>query len=142
MKTEKSQVEEIWKDIPGYEKRYQISNFGQCRSINRMVRGKSNTLRNYPGRVLKIFYGEHYGTVMLGHKGKTITIHRLVAMAFIQNPENKPCVNHIDGNKINNHVSNLEWCTYSENEKHSYRVLGKRNYTPMLGKHGLENHES
>ena len=68
-----------------------------------------------------------YKTVDLAYpnKRKKAPIHRLVAEHFINNPYCKPCVNHIDGNKHNNHVSNLEWVTYSENEKHSYHVLGK-----------------
>ena len=69
-----------------------------------------------------------YKRVTLSHKGtiRRFSVHRLVAMRFIPNPESKPCVNHKDGVPINNHVSNLEWCTYSENERHSYDVLGKQ----------------
>ena len=56
---------------------------------------------------------------------KRFLLHRLVAILYIENAENKPCVNHIDGDKANNSVSNLEWCTFSENERHSYGELGK-----------------
>lgn len=69
-----------------------------------------------------------YKRIYVSHKGKQykFLIHRLVAEAFIENPENKPCVNRIDGNKQNNCVSNLEWVTYSENETHSYNILNKQ----------------
>ena len=81
------------------------------------------------GRFLKLETTHHgYKRVTLSHEGKTTrySVHRLVASFFIPNPENKPCVNHIDGNSANNDVSNLEWCTFSENEYHSYRALGKQ----------------
>jgi hypothetical protein len=78
-------------------------------------------------------------TIMKNKKGKSHLVHRLVAKAFLPNPENKPCVNHIDGNKKNNSVTNLEWCTYSENEKHSYSVLGKVNSRSGTGKFGKLN---
>ena len=96
-------MEEIWKDIKGYEGLYQISNFGNVKS-----------LRN--NNILKPSNGE-YKQVTLCYKGerKTIAIHRLVASAFIENPFNKEQINHKDENKHNNNVNNLEWCTHKEN---------------------------
>lgn len=69
-----------------------------------------------------------YARVYLKTKSgmKRFLVHRIIAMCFIPNPNSKPCVNHIDGDKLNNSVENLEWCTYSENEHHSYHVLGKK----------------
>ena len=76
--------------------------------------------------ILSCKFNKHtkYLTVNLYDHGKrkTVDVHRLVAMAFIENVENKKCVNHIDGNKTNNYVKNLEWCTYSENLIHAYKT--------------------
>lgn len=73
----------------------------------------------------EVNHGYHRVNLFIDGKAKKYRVHRLVAMEFIDNPLNKENVNHIDGNKLNNHIDNLEWCTASENEYHSYRVLGK-----------------
>ena len=78
----------------------------------------------YSNKYLKIDTSTGYGRVVI--KGRHKPVHRLVAEKFIPNPEGKPCVNHIDGVKLNNNASNLEWCTYSENERHSVEALGKK----------------
>lgn len=101
---------ELWKDITGYEDCYQISNCGNVRSKKR------NKLRivktNRCG----------YKQLNLCKNGiiKTLLVHRLVALEFIENIFNKPCINHIDGNKTNNNYNNLEWVTVSENVKHAF----------------------
>jgi hypothetical protein len=66
------------------------------------------------------------GYATIRHEGKELLEHRYIAKKFIPNPENKPCVNHKDGNRSNNNLDNLEWVTYSENHKHAYRVLGRK----------------
>jgi hypothetical protein len=107
--------EEIWKDVIGYEGLYQISNFGRVKSFWRRKEIIMKLSNN----------GWGYSFVSLRKnktKIKSITIHRLVAIAFISNPENKEQVNHIDGNKQNNHYSNLEWCTRLENMRHGFKT--------------------
>ena len=101
---------EIWKDIPNYEGLYQISDTGRIKSLKRNIILKPSTNKNY----FKIILCKN------GSK-KTYFIHRLVAIAFISNPKNLLEVNHIDGNKLNNNVNNLEWCTRKENVEHSIR---------------------
>lgn len=105
---------ERWKDIPGYEGFYQVSDLGRVR-------------RTKSGRVLKPHYNGHgYIQALLSKRGerKHKAVHRLVASAFIPNPEGKPQINHKNGVKSDNTVSNLEWCTASENLTHRHRVLG------------------
>ena len=119
-------MEEIWKDIPGYEGRYQASVFGYIRSKNRIVKkGKKRVDTSIKGVIIAPYIPEDgYLRVSLyknGHK-RNEKVHSLVARTFIPNPENKKTVNHIDENKLNNTVENLEWMTNSENVNYGTRV--------------------
>ena len=114
---------EIWKPLVGYESAYEISNFGKIKS-NHVINGKiSNKIK----KTYIASNGYESVTLSLNNVKKMNQIHRLLALTFIPNPDNFPCVNHIDGNKLNNNLSNLEWCSYSENSKHSYSI-GLRKY--------------
>ncbi len=120
---------EIWKDIPGYSGRYQASTAGMIRSCSRRVNSMHGPKSKLvTGRVLKLSSSSNAGYLMVQLGGGTCPklVHRLVGMTFINNPENKPCVNHKNGIKTDNSVKNLEWVTYSENEIHSFKVLGKK----------------
>lgn len=117
---------EIWKPVKGYEGFYEVSNLGRVKSLERYVKSGNRTIKVYE-KILSICKmqgkrGIPYYVVELSKNGKpkTARLHRLVAEAFIPNPLNKPCVNHIDYDTSNNEVSNLEWCTHKENNDHSY----------------------
>jgi len=107
-------LEEIWKDIKGFEGYYQISNHGRIKSFKRAKNGRVLSVKNGNG---------WYLTTNLFANGKRVTarIHRLVAEHFIPNPEGKPHINHKDGNKQNNRVNNLEWVTPKENSLHAVK---------------------
>jgi hypothetical protein len=107
-------MEEIWKDIEGYEGLYQISNLGNVRSLNWKKSGERRNLWLKP-------HNKGYLQVELSKCGvkKCFVVHRLVAGAFIPNPDNLPQVNHIDEIKTNNAADNLEWCTRSYNVRYS-----------------------
>lgn len=104
-------MEEIWKDIQGCEGIYQVSNMGRVRSFIKW--------KGYETPRIMSQKEDKKGYFRCTIKGKFVPVHRLVAMAFIENIDNKPQVNHIDGNKKNNNSENLEWVTNAENQKHA-----------------------
>lgn len=100
--------DEIWEQVTHI---HEVSNFGNVRNIN------GNLLKPWVGTT-----GYYHIKVINNGVRKNVKLHRLVALAFIPNPCKKPHVNHIDGNKLNNHISNLEWCTHAENLKHAGNI--------------------
>jgi len=116
---------EIWIDIVGYEDMYQISNLGRVKSLSRIHSNGINThyttkekIRKHRVNIQRNGYCEI--SLFKNNKEKRYKIHRLVLIAFSNNIENKPEVNHIDGNKENNRLDNLEWVTSIENSKHAW----------------------
>ena len=138
-------MEEIWKDIPGFEGLYQVSNLGRIKSLERFVRNNGGCYK-IKERILKPQKDkENYLMVNLWkeNKGKTMKIHRLVAQAFIPNPESKPEIDHIDTHKTNNRADNLKWATRIENANnpisknhHLNAIKGEKH--PWYGKKGKE----
>ena len=118
-------MDEIWKDIKGYEGLYQGSNWGRAKSLDRYVKGKGHSLQFKKGRILKPMKDNNgYLFVRLSKDGKhtTFNIHRLVAEHFLDNPNNYKEVNHKDENKTNNVVTNLEWCDRKYNCNYGTRT--------------------
>jgi len=131
-------LEEIWKDVPGFEGLYEVSNYGRVKSLPRpwYRKKQSNILVGVPDI-------NGYLKVPLNNHGKYSVrpIHRLVAIAFIPNPENKPYVNHIDGNPSNARVENLEWVTPLENSQHAWSTgLMHSGKSSFWGKSGANSH--
>lgn len=131
-------MEEIWKDVVGFEGRYKVSNNGKILSIN------SKRSKN-PILLKPVYTKDGYQRVSLSlgdrHHKRSIAVHILVAKAFIPNPKNKPQVNHKDGNKKNNHVDNLEWSTGKENIQHAINH-GLRPAFPYKYKTGKDHYAS
>lgn len=122
-------MKEYYIPVKGYEGLYEVSNIGNVRSLDRIKEvfhyGKI-TNHKFHGRQLALCVckpkGRNTGYYRVMLSGKGTYVHTIVANSFIDNPENKKQVNHIDGNKLNNRVDNLEWCTASENVKHAFKM--------------------
>lgn len=130
---------ETWRDVVGFESKYEVSDLGRVRSLDRYT--KHNTSKTgfilQKGQMLKPYISKKgYLEVDLGDgfgKRKSVSVHRLAAIAFIDNPVNYDQVNHIDGVKTNNHLDNLEWCNNSMNQVHAY-TNGLKKPSPLAGK--------
>lgn len=122
---------EIWKPVVGYESLYEVSNFGNVRSLNYRRTGQKKILSSTTSK-------EGYKKISLYKEGKMkqVYIHRLVAQAFIPNPNDYPIINHKDENPSNNHVSNLEWCTIAYNN--SYGTAIERKVEKLKGRKHTE----
>lgn len=131
-------MSEVWKAVPGYEDLYEVSDQGRVRSLPRDY--------DMPSKLGNIYSYHHKGKVLKpvfrisGHAyvnlcGKKVYVHRLVAMAFIPNPDNLQYVNHKDENPKNNHADNLEWCTFQYNLYYGTRLarIGKHFWLPVIG---------
>ena len=119
---------EIWKNVIGYESKYEISNYGRVKSKEIFVfynhsKTGERLSKIHKERILKTSFCKGYNTISLSLNGvlTKYRLCRLVAINFIENKSNKPCVNHIDGVKTNDKASNLEWVTYKENMQHAYK---------------------
>ncbi len=139
-------MKEIWKDIKGYEGLYQASNLGRIKSISKMVNGSNQFGVKFKylkkDKILKPVINNHdYLQVSLykNNKKVEIRIHQLVAQTFLPNPNNYKIINHKDGNKHNNCIENLEYCTQSHNVNESYRLRLQTPITKRVNQYDLNN---
>jgi hypothetical protein len=133
-----------WKLIPEWEDIYEVSNYGEVRSLERIVAcNKGN--RIVKGRLIKPTISKRgYSMIYLRDSKREYNklLHRIVAIVYVPNPKNYPQINHIKGNKQDNRAWMLEWCTSSMNNKHAFTDLGKKASKTMLGKSGVLHHAS
>lgn len=136
---------EIWKNIPRTNGSYSASNLGNVKSNDRQITNSLGVTKKYKGILLKFSrsgWGGYYFVQLsdINNKKFRECVHRIVARTFIPNPNNKPQVNHIDGDKLNNRLENLEWVTQSENMQHAYDIgltnIKKGVLSPNYGKRG------
>lgn len=115
---------EIWKELKGYSINYLISNTGKIKSPDQTVDIGMGRIQFKKERIIKCHVSNRgywaVGLTCEKGKSKVFHLHRLLAQTFIPNPNEYKCINHKDGNKLNNHISNLEWVTHSQNNKHAY----------------------
>lgn len=136
-----------WRDVPGYEGLYQVSDNGQVRSLDRRVYNAHNGWIKIKGKTLKAFTDrDGYQKVVLCREGVTCYcgVHRLVALAFIPNPENKPCIDHINTVTNDNRVDNLRWATHKDNANNPLTILkqsGRKHSMETRLKMSLNNHQ-
>lgn len=117
-------MEEVWKDIEGYEGLYQVSNLGRVRSLDRVVKSERTGYKTVYGKIIKpSIQNTGYYYVLLYKDGKALrkTLHRIIAKAFIPNPDNKPQIDHINGEKTDCRIENLRWVTPGENNSNPHR---------------------
>lgn len=117
---------EIWVPVKFFERKLHVSNYGRVKSPARFVNNRHAKWLKESKILCQSFTGPGRDylkiSIRMNGKSKNLSVHRLVAKAFIPNPLEKPCVNHLNGNKSDNRVENLEWCTYSENHIHAYKL--------------------
>lgn len=119
---------EQWKDVKGYEDYYQVSSYGRVRSKEQIIEYDDGRTQVKKARIMmgSKRHGYHYVDFQINNERHFLAVHRLVAEAFVNNPDSKPNVNHIDGDKLNNVPDNLEWATHQDNMIHAVKI-GLRN---------------